>query len=413
MGVGSIVDAPTAGIYIANGAKFVVGPCSTPTSRRSATGARFPTAPAAARPAKSAFAEELGCEIVKVFPGSSVGGPDFVKSVLGPCRGRASCPPAASSRPKSRCASGSAPASSPAGIGSNLITKELLDASDYAGIEKRVRETVAAHQEDSRRTGREEVTTTERTMAELKIKPAAETRWDCVSFGEVMLRFDPGFGRVRNARSFTGMGRRRRVQRRPRHAQVLGQARRRRDRAAEERPRLAGRGLHHAGRRRHVARRSGAISTAWAATRASASTSPKRASASAPALGCSDRGHSAASQIRPGEVNWEKLFGEEGVRWFHTGGIFAALASNTSEAVIEAVEVAKQIRHRRLLRSQLPRLAVEEPGRQGRRAEGQPRDRQVRRRDDRQRGGLHRLPRLRGRGCRRAPDHDRPSPSTR
>ena len=58
------------------------------------------------------------------------------------------------------------------------------------------------------------------------------------------------------------------------------------------------------------------------------------------ALGCSDRGHSAASQIRPGEVNWEKLFGEEGVRWFHTGGIFAALATNTAEAVIEAVEAA-------------------------------------------------------------------------
>ena len=60
-----------------------------------------------------------------------------------------------------------------------------------------------------------------------------------------------------------------------------------------------------------------------------------------PALGCSDRGHSAASQIRPGEVNWEKLFGEEGVRWFQTGGIFAALASNTAEAVLEAVQVAK------------------------------------------------------------------------
>jgi 2-dehydro-3-deoxygluconokinase len=41
-------------------------------------------------------------------------------------------------------------------------------------------------------------------------------------------------------------------------------------------------------------------------------------------------------------VNWEKLFGEEGVRWFHTGGIFAALAPNTSEAVIEAVEIARK-----------------------------------------------------------------------
>ena len=61
-----------------------------------------------------------------------------------------------------------------------------------------------------------------------------------------------------------------------------------------------------------------------------------------PALGCSDRGHSAASQIRPGEVNWDRLFGDEGVRWFHTGGIFAALASNTAETVIEAVEAARR-----------------------------------------------------------------------
>jgi 2-dehydro-3-deoxygluconokinase len=60
------------------------------------------------------------------------------------------------------------------------------------------------------------------------------------------------------------------------------------------------------------------------------------------ALGCSDRANSAAAQIKPGEVDWEKLFGEDGVRWFHTGGIFAALASNTAEAVIEAVEAARK-----------------------------------------------------------------------
>jgi 2-dehydro-3-deoxygluconokinase len=58
------------------------------------------------------------------------------------------------------------------------------------------------------------------------------------------------------------------------------------------------------------------------------------------ALGCSDRGHSAASQLRRGEANWEKLFGDEGVRWFHTGGIFAALDVGTAETVLEAVEAA-------------------------------------------------------------------------
>ena len=126
------------------------------------------------------------------------------------------------------------------------------------------------------------------------------------------------------------------------------------------------------------------------------------------ALGCSDRGHSAASQIRPGEVNWEKLFGEEGVRWFHTGGIFAALAPNTSEAVIEAVEIARKYGTIVVLRPQLPRIALEEPGRQGRRAEDQPQHREIRRCDDRQRGRLHRLPRLRSRRPRRAHLRHRP-----
>ena len=126
-----------------------------------------------------------------------------------------------------------------------------------------------------------------------------------------------------------------------------------------------------------------------------------------PALGCSDRGHTAASQIRPGEVNWEKLFGEEGVRWFHTGGIFAALASNTAEAVIEAVQVAKKygtvvsydLNYRASLwKSQGGKDAAQRVNRE---------IAKLRRRDDRQRGGLHRLPRLRGRRRRRAPDQHR------
>ena len=126
-----------------------------------------------------------------------------------------------------------------------------------------------------------------------------------------------------------------------------------------------------------------------------------------PALGCSDRGHSAASQIRPGEVNWEKLFGEEGVRWFHTGGIFAALASNTAEAVIEAVEVAKKygtvVAYDLNYRASLWKSQGGKDGGAAR----EPRDRELRRRDDRQRGGLHRLPRLRSGGRRRAPDQHR------
>ena len=60
------------------------------------------------------------------------------------------------------------------------------------------------------------------------------------------------------------------------------------------------------------------------------------------AVGNPDRGNTAASQLKPGDIDWDHIFGKVGVRWFHTGGIFAALASNTAEAVIEAVQVAKK-----------------------------------------------------------------------
>ncbi len=58
--------------------------------------------------------------------------------------------------------------------------------------------------------------------------------------------------------------------------------------------------------------------------------------------GVSDRGHTAVSQLRPGDVDWERLFGEDGVRWFHTGGIFAALSETTPDVTEEAIAAAKR-----------------------------------------------------------------------
>jgi 2-dehydro-3-deoxygluconokinase len=60
------------------------------------------------------------------------------------------------------------------------------------------------------------------------------------------------------------------------------------------------------------------------------------------AVGVSDRGHSAASQLKPGDFDWDAIFGQVGVRWLHTGGIFAALSDTTSQLVIEAVKKARQ-----------------------------------------------------------------------
>lgn len=60
------------------------------------------------------------------------------------------------------------------------------------------------------------------------------------------------------------------------------------------------------------------------------------------ALGCSDRGHSAASQLKRGDIDWNALFGKQGVRWFHTGGIFCALSESSREVAREAMEAARR-----------------------------------------------------------------------
>ena len=175
----------------------------------------------------------------------------------------------------------------------------------------------------------------------LNIRPASETRWDCASFGEVMLRFDPGFGRVRNARTFQvweGGGE-------YNVARAMRKCWGKRSTVVTALP------VNDLGWLVEDCIMQGGVDMShviWREfdglgrnTRVGLNFTEKGFGVR-PALGCSDRGHSAASQIRPGEVNWEKLFGEEGVRWFHTGGIFAALGSNTAEAVIEAVEIARK-----------------------------------------------------------------------
>ncbi|HEY0281043.1 MAG TPA: sugar kinase [Rhizomicrobium sp.] len=173
----------------------------------------------------------------------------------------------------------------------------------------------------------------------LKIRPAGECKWDCVSFGEVMLRFDPGFGRVRNARQFQvweGGGE-------YNVARAMRKCWGKRSSVVTALP------VNDLGWLVEDFICQGGVDTSHIVWREfdglGRNTSvglnfTEKGYGIRPALGCSDRGNSAASQIKPGEVDWDKLFGEEGVRWFHTGGIFAALAPNTSEAVIEAVQAA-------------------------------------------------------------------------
>jgi len=143
MGVGSVVDAPTAGIFIANGAKFVVGPLTNPDVAKLCNRRKIPYSPGCGSASEIGYAEELGCEIVKVFPGGSVGGPDFVKAMLGPCPWTRIMPTGGVDATEESLTQWFKAGVACVGIGSNLITKELLAAKDYAGVENKVRETIA------------------------------------------------------------------------------------------------------------------------------------------------------------------------------------------------------------------------------------------------------------------------------
>ena len=143
MGVGSVVDAPTAGVFIANGAKFVVGPLTNPDVAKLCNRRKIPYSPGCGSATEIGYAEELGCEIVKVFPGGSVGGPEFVKAMLGPCPWTRIMPTGGVDATEESLTKWFKAGVACVGIGSNLITKELLAAKDYSGVERKVRETIA------------------------------------------------------------------------------------------------------------------------------------------------------------------------------------------------------------------------------------------------------------------------------
>jgi 2-dehydro-3-deoxyphosphogluconate aldolase/(4S)-4-hydroxy-2-oxoglutarate aldolase len=84
LGIGSIVDAPTAALYIQSGANFVVGPLLNPEVFKVCNRRQIAYSPGCATVSEIGLAQELGAEIVKVFPGGNVGGPSFVKNIKGP-----------------------------------------------------------------------------------------------------------------------------------------------------------------------------------------------------------------------------------------------------------------------------------------------------------------------------------------
>jgi len=143
LGVGSVVDAPTAAQYINSGAGFVVGPLLNAEVARACNRRKVAYLPGCGSVSEISAAEELGVEIVKIFPGMQVGGPAFVKAVLGPCPWTRIMPTGGVSPTEESLRAWFGAGISCAGIGSELITKDLLKAGDFDSIRARVSETLA------------------------------------------------------------------------------------------------------------------------------------------------------------------------------------------------------------------------------------------------------------------------------
>lgn len=142
LGVGSVVDPGTASLYINCGANFVVGPLLNPDVARTCNRRKIPYSPGCGSASEISQAEELGCEIVKVFPGKEVGGPGFVKAVKGPCPWVSIMPTGGVESTEASLKAWFDAGVVCVGMGSNLITKDLLKASDYSGIAGNVRNTL-------------------------------------------------------------------------------------------------------------------------------------------------------------------------------------------------------------------------------------------------------------------------------
>jgi 2-dehydro-3-deoxygluconokinase len=174
----------------------------------------------------------------------------------------------------------------------------------------------------------------------VRINDAASSRYDLVSLGEVMLRLDPGDGRVSTTRTFKAWegGGEYNVARGLRRCFGMRTA-------------IVTALVDNAvGRLVEDLMLQGGVDLSWLRWVADDGTGrtarnglnfTERGFGARAAAGCSDRGHTAVSQLKPDDVDWDRLFAN-GVRWFHTGGIFAALSETTPLVARQAMEAARR-----------------------------------------------------------------------
>jgi 2-dehydro-3-deoxyphosphogluconate aldolase/(4S)-4-hydroxy-2-oxoglutarate aldolase len=138
LGVGSVLDPGTASMYINAGAAFVVGPVLNAEVARACNRRKVAYSPGCGSVSEISQAEELGCEIIKIFPGGQVGGPAFVKAVKGPMPWTSIMPTGGVDATEESISAWIGAGCVCLGMGSKLVTKELVAARDWDKISENV-----------------------------------------------------------------------------------------------------------------------------------------------------------------------------------------------------------------------------------------------------------------------------------
>jgi 2-dehydro-3-deoxyphosphogluconate aldolase / (4S)-4-hydroxy-2-oxoglutarate aldolase len=142
VGAGSIVDPGTASLYIQLGANFIVSPILNPEMAKVCNRRKILWSPGCGSVSEINYAEELGAELVKIFPVSTVGGTDFVKAIKGPCPWTSLMATGGIEPTFESLAEWFKAGVTCIGLGSNLITKELVQKKDWKGLTEKVSEVV-------------------------------------------------------------------------------------------------------------------------------------------------------------------------------------------------------------------------------------------------------------------------------
>jgi 2-dehydro-3-deoxyphosphogluconate aldolase/(4S)-4-hydroxy-2-oxoglutarate aldolase len=142
MGTGSVVEPATAAMYIQSGSCFIVSPVMNPEMGKICNRRKILWIPGCGTLSEISQAEELGAEIIKIFPGLSAGGPDFIRAVKGPCPWTSLMPTGGVEPTTENLREWFDAGASCAGIGSNLITREIIQKKDWKGLTARIAEAV-------------------------------------------------------------------------------------------------------------------------------------------------------------------------------------------------------------------------------------------------------------------------------